>query len=102
MVDMKPVSIGWQMIFAAVPILNLWAAYKIKKLRVFFLLFWALPLALAYAPGILHPETFFDFQPGEEAILNISELVLWIVGIIMMRKWSINWNEIILRAKSYD
>jgi len=102
MVDVKPVSVGWQMIFAAIPILNLWASYKIKKLRMFFLLFWVLPLVLAYAPGIFNPEYFWEYQPGEEAALNVIEFVLWVVGIIAMRRWSISWNEMILRTKSYD
>src|SRR5213593_4532461 len=33
----RKVSVAWQIIFTFIPILNLWAFYRIKKLRKYFL-----------------------------------------------------------------
>jgi len=39
MVEKKPVSVNWQMIFVLIPFLDLYASYRIQKLRLWLLIF---------------------------------------------------------------
>lgn len=48
----RPVSLGWQFIFAFIPILNVWAFYRIRRLRKYFLLVIVPQFAILAAIGM--------------------------------------------------
>lgn len=76
------VPLRGQMIFSVIPILNLWAAYRIRKLRWFVLLLigiWAITFAISF----LIP---FPFS----SVIDIA--IYAILVIYYMKKWTIEWN----------
>jgi uncharacterized membrane protein len=76
-------SISWQSVFAVVPILSIWAAYRIKKLRKFLLLHLIL-VGINLLVAFLIP-----FPHGMPVFLAIYISVM----ISYMRRWSRLWNE---------
>ena len=77
------VSVNYQMLFAILPFLCIFAAYRIKKLRRYL----AIVIIVAIGFGIL------------DGIVEFSDLVLKIIGITLIifevyliRQWSIHWN----------
>src|SRR5690348_7979990 len=74
----QKVNVKMQMVYAIIPIVNLWAAHKIEKLAIAFLIFVAIGLAI----GILIPFPF-------------SIPVILVIHILIMGKWSIDWNKAI-------
>ena len=78
----KSVSVRWQMLFAVIPFVNFWAAYRIKKLRKFSYI-WIGLFGLNIL-GILVPYPFTTV-----ITLGIEIQIL----IYFIRKWSIEWNN---------
>jgi hypothetical protein len=74
----QKVNVKMQMLYAIIPIVNLWAAHKIEKLAIAFLIFVAISLAI----GILVPFPF-------------SIPVILVIQIFIMGKWSKDWNKAI-------
>ena len=83
MLDSK-VSVGWQTIFVLIPIVNLWAAYRIEKLRKYLLIF--IPLGI----GVSLVGSFFIPFPYS---IPINYAIIFAIQIHFIRKWSIQWNE---------
>lgn len=77
-------SVKWQMVYAPIPFLNLWASYRIGKLRKFLLLFLALVIGGNFVIGFLVPPF------GNLLIFIIIYIPL---TLHYMRKWSIQWNK---------
>ena len=107
MIDKKPVNVWLQMIFAVIPILDIFASYKIQKLRLGILFFWA-------GGSIVQIVQFFVFF-GEEYYISFGQfqarlpesvilftIIFAILKVIVMRKWSKKWNESFLGLKSYE
>ena len=40
MIEKKPENVKWQMVFSVIPFLDLYASYRIQKLRFWLLIFW--------------------------------------------------------------
>jgi hypothetical protein len=78
------VSLAWQTVFAFIPFVNLWAAYRIQKLRKFLLIFIPLNFALNFGVAIFIPSPYS---------IPIAAAILIPVEIYYMRKWSRQWNE---------
>ena len=86
-VKQEPVNIKLQIIFVFIPFLNLYAFYKIQKLRLFLCFF--IPIAVAsriigaapstYEWAIIHTILFSGLSIG---------LSIWLV-----LKWAKQWNE---------
>ncbi len=79
----KSVSVRWQMLFAVIPFVYFWAAYRIKKLRK-FLLIWIGLFGLSLLIDFLVP---FPFSTVISLVIEIPILIYYI------RKWSIEWNN---------
>ena len=106
----RPVSILWQIIFVVfVPILDLWAFYRIKKLRK-YLLYVYLPqiiiggviagiiLSMVFEESSLDRlESFSEDLQGNDLILVVSNIVLGlgftIFSIYLIATWSEKWNK---------
>ena len=80
----KTVSVYWQMLFAVIPFVKFWAAYRIKKLRKFLLLWIVLEFGVSLLISILIP---FPFSLVVILVIEIPIMIYY------MRKWSIEWNN---------
>ena len=115
------VSIGWQIVFAIISPVNLWAFYRIKKLRLFvlYVIVPSIVVSSIVAAGMLYemdnpeipknekyPEPTLPpymtpiepqvgkFNTGKYMILNIGASVgLTILSVYLVVKWSRRWNE---------
>jgi len=105
-----PVSILWQIIFVVfVPFLDLWAFYRIKKLRKYLLYVFVpqlvigiivtgLILGMAFEENSLEKlENFSDFGKNDELALNILGISMGlgfiIFSIYLIATWSEKWNK---------
>jgi len=93
MVEEKEVSVGWQMFFVLIPLVDLWAFYRIKKfwlgVGVNFIIGFIVGLAVGFGEGLAG-------VPGEELSIEGTILTYGIASVFVlfiMRKWSIAWNE---------
>ena len=82
MVKKELMNIKLQMILAIIPYVQLYSAYRIEKFRQFFLLW----IVVGVSTGIL-------FYFTGEKITGISHLVGMPFYVILIRKWSREWNE---------
>lgn len=100
MIKKEPVNVVKQMIFAVIPILDLYASYKIQKLRWWVLIFWV-------GGGIIgwfSTETTLSGGMLAESLNNNSDLIyaidyfvfvipFAIFQAIVMMIWSKKWNS---------
>lgn len=76
-------SIKWQMLFAPIPFVNIWRAYRIKKLRKFVVLIFAVFVGVNFLFGL-----FMNWPTN-----LVPFLVIYIsLTVIFMRKWTVEWN----------
>ena len=114
------VSIGWQIVFAIISPINLWAFYRIKKLRLYMLyvIVPSLVISSIVIVGILYemenPEIPLEkypkpdipphmtpiepevgkFNTGNYLILNVSSSIgLTLLSVYLAIRWSREWNE---------
>ena len=99
-----PVKIVWQIIFIFIPVVDLWAFYRIKKLRKFVLMVWIpeivitmviiTPIILAEVEQTLNGNPMLGDQfIMETIILYIVETGFTILSIYLIYKWSKEWNK---------
>ena len=102
-----PVSILWQIIFVVfVPIADIWAFYRIKKLRK-ALLYLGVPvlvlmvviIALIFNMAFEDPEALQEMSEGLEESIAFSIIStaggigLQVFAIYLIYKWSEEWNK---------
>ena len=98
MIDKKSVNIIMQMIFAIIPILDIFACYRIQKLRLGLLIFWtggAIVQIIQFFVffGEEHYVSFGEFEARlPESVVLFTTLFL-VFKVIVMRKWSEEWNR---------
>ena len=83
MVEQKPVNVNFQMLFSVLPLIWIWAFYRIEKLRM-GIVFLIIVTGLGIAVQMLLP-----FPYG----LIISYGISLGVPIWFIRKYSIKWNS---------
>lgn len=79
----KIISVREQMVFSVIPILNLWAAYRIGKFRRFLLI-----LLLIWVLNV--PVSFLIRFPFS---ITVKLLVYAILVILYLKKWTVQWNN---------
>ena len=99
MVEKKSVNVILQMIFAVIPILDIYASYKIQKLRWWVLIFWVAGAAV----GVIYNETIYSGVLFVEFLNNLGNayaidyfifvIPYAIIQAMVMRKWSKKWNK---------
>jgi len=67
------VSVAWQIVFTFIPILNIWAFYRIRKLRMYLLLI-VLPTALLSAVLALY---YLERSPSELGFMRRNPFALY-------------------------
>ena len=90
----EPVSIKRQTIYAIIPILDLYAAYKIEKFRLYFVIMLGISLGVEFAL-----RTVLLFIPFPYSTI-ISEAVYIPIAVYLIRRWSTKWNGEIDRQNS--
>ncbi len=101
MVKKEPVSVNWQTLFILIPIVNLWTTYRIQKLRRYLLIFYlgfglaGIVLEIALSPAeYFSDEIPTDIFPDEGWEVEIALILVSLgLAIILIRKWSREWNE---------
>ena len=102
MVKMQPVSVKKQTIFALIPSVDVWAFYRIRKLRKFILI--ALGLGFAFSPISLVVSASIDMSTITSPLDLYSNpiFLMYMVGTIaslhgtlvyFIRRWSKEWNK---------
>ena len=100
-VERKSYSVKIQMILAIIPIVDLWASYRIMKLRLWLLIFWVGFVILAalmdwaiYGDKYWDLDTpFFPTEPTAQINFILFSAIEIFVAVILMRKWTIEWNK---------
>ena len=90
------------MIYAVIPILDLYASYKIQKLRLWVLIFYVGGVIVQQIHDYaIYGGDIFDWSQEVELFpepVYISNFVLYmavafLLQIIVMRRWSLSWNR---------
>ncbi len=99
MVEKEPVNTIRQMIFAVIPILDIYASYKIQKLRWWILVFWVGggAVGVIYNEAVYSGVLFVEFLNSHGNAYAIEYLIFVIPFAILqamvMRTWSKKWNK---------
>ena len=103
MAKKEPVSVNWQTLFILIPIAELFAVYRVEKLRLYLLIFLVgFGFGSVILEMLLFPEAYFsdEFLDSDDLITEeFWEIGLAIIlasyalAIILIRKWSREWNE---------
>ena len=102
MVKQKPVNVKLQTIFALIPSVDVWAFYRIQKLRKFILI--VLAIGFAFSPISLSVSASIDTSTLTSPLDLYTNpiFLLYVIGSIgtlhgtlvyFIRKWSKEWNE---------
>ncbi len=99
----EPVSVNWQSLLVIITLLDLFAAYRVEKLRLFLLIFFlGFGLGSVVLDASLFPEDYFsdEFLDSNDLFTEnfwqiglVIRLVAIGFAIILIRKWSREWNE---------
>ncbi len=98
--DKKPVSVNWQSLFIIIPIIDLWAAYRVEKFRIYFLVFWVIitivqSIVIYAILGERYwtdPGGFFSSDPTASNVQFAMLIVVVVIAIYFIRIWSKEWN----------
>lgn len=91
-VERKTYSVNVQMILSIIPIVDLWAAYRIEKLRL-WVLFWIGMMLISGALMVLG-------DPTIEFIIGMAITIP--IALFLMRHFTMEWNNEINTSKSHD
>ncbi len=108
------VSLLRQTIYCFIPIMDMYAAYHIKKLRWYLLIFLGVTIPLSMAIGVVYPiseingydqKLLLDNQEidlgyailGDDPITAITLIVIqnavgYSLAVYLIRRWSKKWN----------
>lgn len=106
------VSLTRQTIYCFIPIMDLYAAYHIKKLRWYLLIILAVGLAMGMVSSVINPMDEIDEsriisenqeidwnyvflgENPEAAVASfvINQVVVLAVAVFFIRRWSKKWN----------
>ena len=88
------------MIFAVIPVLDLYASYKIQKLRLWILIFWVVGGVIGwfYNEIIFSGGFLAEFLNSNTDLIYAIDyftfvIIYAIIQAMVMRKWSKKWNK---------
>lgn len=101
------VSLTTQTIFCIIPVLDMYAAYRIKKLRMYLLImivFVAIPMTIVDIVAFpseedktlddLAREMVFQYDDPVRMLYSIATWVVTVlIAIFLIRRWSVQWNS---------
>lgn len=110
----EKVSLTRQTIYCFIPIMDMYAAYHIKKLRLYSLIYIAVTIPLSMVLGIVFPLTEigmydqglflnnpvinWDYNVEDNSENTIMSLVIQMIvsyslAVYLIRRWSKKWNS---------
>ncbi len=116
------VSLTRQTIYCFIPIMDMYAAYHIKKLRWYLLIMIGLSIAMGVVGEIVNPTDWtedstlyinddddvnwngmgFEENPDASIAIILGNLVItYALAVYLIRKWSREWNERLPKTESY-
>ena len=98
MVEKKPVSVNWQTLFILIPIIDLWAAYRIEKLGRYVLFIIAM-IIVGFIVGFVEGLIFLGTSDFFSWIVVVVGMV---ISIILIRSWSEEWNRKFEKDSGHD
>ena len=102
MVKQQPVSVNWQTLFILIPFVDWWASYRVQKFRLYFLILY---ICFGIGSGVLlfslFPESMLQENINSNNLDTEGFWEVWLaltlagyaLAIILIRKWSKDWNE---------
>lgn len=103
------VSLTVQVVLCLVPLLDIYAAYRIKKLRCYLLIMLPLGAMLGVIDMTAFPSVqdeawdefptnmlwfYYDYDdPGYVQFLIVTDIVVYAVAIFLVLRWSFVWNK---------
>ena len=95
MVKQVPVNVNWQSLFVIIPVVDLWAAYRIEKLRLYLLFIIAFTITEVTVEGMIFGFDVFleDAVDSDRYVLQVLFIALSMgIAVALIRKWSKEWN----------
>ena len=89
MVTQKPVSVNWQTLFILIPIIDLWAAYRIEKLGRYILFIIGM-IVVSFIVGFVEGILFFGMSDFFSWMVFLGGVI---ISIYLIRSWSTEWNK---------
>jgi len=86
-------SVNIQMILSLIPFVDLWAAHRIEKLTLWLLL-WVGMFVMGFGVGMAIPNPTSSFI--------VSTILGSIIAVVLMRHFTMEWNENILNERKDD
>jgi len=106
MVKNEPVSLIRQTIYCLIPLLDIYAAYRVTRLRKYLLIMILVGIPVSIADSVLFPDKdktfdgflqFLTFYYGTDTNHFVVSIVIWIgtvlFAIFLVRRWSKQWNQ---------
>ena len=91
-VKQEPVNVKWQSLYSLLPIVWIWAFYRIEKLRLALVILIPASVGFSFLGGLVSyiiPNSLASMY----LLIPISYLPQAILAIYLIRKWSKQWNE---------
>jgi len=102
-VERKSYSVKIQMILAIIPIVDLWASYRIMKLRLWLLIMYVgFGILATINDWAIYGDKYWDLdydipfiptEPTAQINFILFIAIETIVAVILIRKWTIEWNK---------
>ena len=105
MVKDEPVSLTRQTIYCIIPILDIYAAYRVKVLRKYMIIIILVAIPVSIADSVIFPDTdktfegflqFLTFYYGVDTNHFVASIIIWMgtvmLAIYLVRRWSKQWN----------
>ena len=106
MVKDEPVSLLRQTIYCLIPFLDIYAAYRVTRLRKYLLIMILVGIPVSIADSVIFPDTdktfdgflqFLTFYYGIDTNHFVASIIIWIgtvlLAIYLIRRWSKIWNK---------
>ena len=97
MVKQKSVTVAWQVVFTFIPFVDLWAFYRIQKLRLYLLIIYGGNIIAGIIIGITFDFTGSLMEMPDASSYYIPSIAIAIafhlLAIYLVVKWSRNWNR---------
>ena len=101
MVKDEPVSLMRQTIYCFIPILDIYAAYRVKVLRKYMIIMILVGIPVSIADSVIFPDTdktfdgflqFLTFYYGIDTNHFVASIIIWmgtvLLAIYLVRRWS--------------
>jgi curved DNA-binding protein CbpA len=87
----RKVSVWWNMLHAIIPLVNLWAFYRIQRLKMAITSTFPLLIGIIVLLTVIPNFSFFPFRFEDR--FNLFLILFGGVLVFFIRRWSILWNE---------